>query len=124
MAKIAADVPPEAQRNTDEPAAPGLHLDVIHLDPPSTRFVDSIVSGGIAGGGARETSLDGPFEMSAPEPATVEEPAQIAASSSLEDDALARKGIDLGARLRLRTVGAQKIRTQRIDCDQEDVWTR
>ncbi len=61
-------------------AEQGLHLHIIHLDPSSTRLVDSIVRGEIAGAGVREPSGPSPFDIPptdldpAPEPEEVSVP--------------------------------------------------
>ncbi len=56
----------------DDAAQPGLHLHIIHLDPSSTRLVDSLVRGEIAGAG--ESSGPSPFDIPPAETAPVPEP--------------------------------------------------
>ena len=51
---------------------PGLHLHLIHLDPSSTRLVDSVVRGEIAGVSAGESRGPSPFEIPSTEPALSE----------------------------------------------------
>ncbi len=48
--------------------APGLHLHLIHLDPSSTRLVDSIVRGEIIDVSAGEKSGPSPFDIPSAEP--------------------------------------------------------
>ncbi len=52
----------------DEASEPGLHLHIIHLDPSSTRLVDSLVRGELAAAGAGEASGPSPFDIPASEP--------------------------------------------------------
>ncbi len=47
----------------DAASEPGLHLHLIHLDPSSTRLVDSIVRGEIAGVSPGEDSGPSPFDI-------------------------------------------------------------
>ena len=63
-----------------EPPEPGLDLHIIHLDPSSTRLVDSIVRGEIAPVSAAESSDPGPFDIPpAEQPAEpLAEPASVA----------------------------------------------
>ncbi len=58
----------------DEAAAPGLHLHLIHLDPSSTRRVDSIVRGEVAAVAAREPGIPSPFDIPSAEPEPAPEP--------------------------------------------------
>ncbi len=58
----------------DEASGPGLHLHIIHLDPSSTRLVDSIVRGEIAAVGIHEPSVPSPFDIPPAEPEAVPEP--------------------------------------------------
>ncbi len=60
VAKVAGSI--------DDAPEPGLHLHLIHLDPSSTRLVDSIVRGEIAADEEPETTGHSPFDIPATEP--------------------------------------------------------
>ncbi len=59
---------------SDEASGSGLHLHIIHLDPSSTRLVDSIVRGEIATAGIHEPSAPSPFDIPSTEPPAEPEP--------------------------------------------------
>ncbi len=63
----------------------GLHLHLIHLDPSSTRLVDSIVRGEIAGVEAAEKSGPSPFDISSAEPEPPEAPEPLEDPEPPED---------------------------------------
>lgn len=60
--------------SADDPSEPGLRLHLIHLDPSSTRLVDSIVRGEIAGEELEATGHS-PFDIPGTEPEGEPEPA-------------------------------------------------
>ena len=58
----------------EDAAGAGLHLHIIHLDPSSTRLVDSIVRGDVAAVGIQEPSAPSPFDITSAESEAEPEP--------------------------------------------------
>ncbi|MCP3960375.1 MAG: hypothetical protein GY719_21230 [bacterium] len=59
VAKVSGD----SESWPQETPVPGLFLDVVHLDPPSTRFVDRVLRGEPVADTAGQTRRHGPFEV-------------------------------------------------------------